>query len=111
MADYAGTTQHDEPTYDYYADVYDGQLTEEAFNGQLTNAVAKVDAAIWPNEVTDATLDKYRRCICAVVDALDDPAVSRESAGRISVEYAEPRTVAKLIREHLMGTGLLYAGL
>lgn len=89
----------------------DGTLTESAFNEFVYAATAKVDAAIWPNKVTTDTLEKYHRCIKAVLEAMNDPAILKESAGRISVEYAEPRLMATIIREHLSGTGLLYRGL
>lgn len=104
-------TEHDDPSFFYYSHTYGGSLSESAFNGQLKAAAAKVDAAIWPNQVTDATMEKYRTCVCAVVDALNDPAVVSEGAGSIRVQYAEPRTIASIIRDHLAGTGLLYRGI
>jgi histone H3/H4 len=111
VADYTGTTEVDEPTFVYYQDTWGGKLSEAVFADLKKKAAAKVDRAIWPNQVSDATMDAYRRAVCAVVDLLHDPEVVRESAGKTTVEYADVQTVDKTIREYLTGTGLLYAGL
>jgi len=88
-----------------------GRLPAARFDELLPHAIAEVDAAIWPNAVTDATALAWVRAVCAVADVLDEPAVTSEHVGNASVTYADPRTIAAVIRQHLTGTGLLYRGI
>lgn len=97
------------PSYATYV-ANGGTLPEGSFNAALPAAVAAVDAAIWPNVVTDATTAAYQRAVCAVVDETDSPSVISEGVGRTSVTYSEAPTVGSVIRTHLTGTGLLYRG-
>ena len=96
----------DAPTYATYV-AAGGQLSEAAFLASLVSAQAAVDEAVWPNTVVEATQTAYELAICAVVDLIDTPAVSSESIGRASFTYADVPTIAKAIRRHLTGTGLL----
>lgn len=100
-----------DPTYGHYL-AFGHVLPEAVFEEHVRDAVAAVDTAVWPNAVTDATRDAYRRAVCAVVDALDDPALVSKHVGRTSFGYApgDVRTIDRIIREHLIGTGLLYRG-
>lgn len=100
-----------DPTYGHYL-TYGRKLPEAVFDAHIVDAIARVDAVIWPHEVSDSTREAYRRAVCAVVDALHDPAVVSEGSGRTSVAYAQSdvRTLARIIREHLSGTNLLYMG-
>jgi hypothetical protein len=104
--------------YAYYA-LHGGALSEDAFDAALPIATAAVDAAIWPNVVTDATTDAYRRAICAAIDADPDGmarAVASERVGGVSTTYVtaaglSAHPVGRAISKHLTGTGLLYRGL
>lgn len=69
-----------------------------------------MDSAVWPNAVTDALLADYQAAVCAVVDLVDTPPVTRESVGKTSIDYADVPTIASTIRRRLVGTGLLYRG-
>lgn len=98
------------PTYAAYV-AAGGRLPEARFSAALPGAAAAVDAAVWPNEVASGTLAAYQAAVCAVVDLVDSPPVTRENIGRASYEYADVPTVASTIRRHLTGTGLLYRGI
>lgn len=88
-----------------------GTLSEAQYLAALPEARAAVDAAIWPNVVTDTTLAKYNAAIYAAVDFIDSPPVRSERVGRTSYEYAAVETLDGAIRRHLTGTDLLYAGI
>lgn len=98
------------PTYAAYV-AAGGTLPEARFSSALPGAQAAVDAVIWPNEVTETTLSRYQAAVCAAVDLIDTPSVTRESVGRASYEYADAPTLGGVIRLHLAGTGLLYGGI
>jgi hypothetical protein len=98
------------PDYETYTDA-GGTFDAETFHAMLPAARAAVDAAIWPNTLAVRDFAAYERAVCAVVDLIDSPAVTRESVGRVSLEYADVPTVASTIRRHLTGTGLLYRGI
>lgn len=88
-----------------------GALSEADFTAVLPDALAAVDAAIWPNVVTDATQSAYEAAVFAAVDFIDSPPVRSEQVGRARYEYADVPTLDRVIRRHLSGTGLLYAGI
>lgn len=88
-----------------------GTLSEADFTAALPEARAAVDAAIWPNVVTDATQSAYEAAVFAAVDFIDSPPVKSEQVGRARYEYADVPTLDRVIRRHLSGTGLLYAGI
>lgn len=109
------------PDYIFYT-ANGGTLTEESFLAALPRATAAVDAFIWPNVVSTASLDAYKRAVCAVCDL--DPTeglVASESVGDAQVSYNSPNVLAmagisanpidRLIRPILTGTNLLYRGL
>lgn len=88
-----------------------GTLSEADFTAALPEARAAVDAAIWPNVVTDATQAKYQAAIYAAIDFIDSPPVKSEQVGRARYEYVDVPTLDRVIRRELVGTGLLYAGI
>ena len=88
-----------------------GTLPEARFTAALPGAQAAVDAAVWPNVVTDDTLSAYQTAVCAVVDLVDSPPVTGERVGKASFDYADVPTIASTIKQRLAGTGLLYSGI
>lgn len=88
-----------------------GALSEADFTAALPEARSAVDALIWPNVVTDATRAKYDAAVYAAVDFIDSPPVRSEQVGRARYEYVDVPTLDRVIRRHLTGTGLLYAGI
>ncbi len=100
----------DAPTYATFT-ANGGKLTEAQFDAALSRAMSTVNAAIWPNVVTEVTQAAYERAVCAVVPLIDSPAVTAERVGNVSLQYADVPTIATAIRAELTGTGLLYRGL
>jgi len=98
------------PTYATYV-ANGGRIAEGLFLAALPRASSLVNSAIWPNAVTPATQTAYERAVCAVVDLVDSPPVTREGVGRVTLEYAAPLTTGGAIAHHLVGTGLLYRGI
>jgi hypothetical protein len=88
-----------------------GAQSEGVFDQTLFQAMAIVDAAIWPNKVTGYSEDAYRSAVCAVVSELANPGVSRETVGKTTLEYADVPSIASAIRRHLLTSGLLYKGI
>ena len=107
---WTGTPLSGRPDYAAYV-AFGGQLAAGPFTAALPSAAAAVDAAIWPNVVTDASREAYRAAICAVVDLIDSPAVTSWRAGNASETYADAPTIDTAITRHLTGSGLLYRGL
>ena len=109
----------DAPTYASYVEA-GGQLAEGSFNAALPQATTLVDAAIWPNAVTETVLVSYQRAVSAVVDLVHngeaDALVASEGVGRAQTAYNSPNVlmmaglsahpVARAIRSHLTGTYL-----
>lgn len=88
-----------------------GTLSEAQFLAALPGARSAVDAVIWPNAVTDTTQSAYEAAVFAAVEFIDSPPVKSEQVGRARYEYADVPTLDRVIRRHLSGTGLLYAGI
>lgn len=59
------------PTYQYYTDVYKGQMKEEEFNAVLPRALAMVNYLVGCKEVNEFNCDGYRRAICSVTGVYD----------------------------------------
>lgn len=116
-----------EPTYQFYKDTYYGQASEVAFKASLRTAINKVNYIIYPNEVTDETLEAYQIAICAAVDvdiahggsggvgentgsmSVGSFSISSGSSGGALTEYENE--IRRAIEEPLVGTGLLFMGL
>lgn len=107
------------PTFGYYTQ-HGGQRLKAEFDERLPGAIAAVDAAIWPNTVTDATTEVYHHAICAAIDA-DEDGLLAEQHGKTQYSYASANVlgmaglsthpIGRAILKHLTGTGLLYRGL
>ncbi|MHB1323988.1 MAG: head-tail connector protein [Coriobacteriia bacterium] len=108
-----------DPSFAFYTE-HGGINSEAEFTRLLSGATAAVDAAIWPNVVTDATRDAYLRAICAAIDA-DPDGLLAESHGKTQYSYASANVqgmaglsahpIGRAIVKHLTGTGLLYRGI
>ncbi len=111
----AGITADITPDYAYYTDEYHGTMDEVSFMGALSDAVAEVGYALWPQADLTTHGDKVKHAICGVADAIANPEKRRRSysAGKVREEYSDAGfslTAEAAIRRYLAGTGVLKYG-
>lgn len=101
---------------EYSGALYRGKLGEDAFNGALPSARARL-VALTGADVPSEHEEAWKGALCAVVDrcgGVDEPGVVSETVGSTSVSYDESRygaTDLDAVEPWLVGTGLLYRGL
>ena len=106
-------------TYQFYAEVYGGGLSEAAFGLSLQAASRHVRWLVGGTEPTDDELEAYQRAVCAAVDAFaefGEGQVGGFALGDFKVTHYEDEgttgeelaTSAAL--KELVGTSLAFSG-
>lgn len=103
-----------EPTYEWYRAEYLGGregIGEGRFSSALPQARARVRqrlALFDVDALEEPELTRYRRAVCAAVEAVDSPAVTSYSAGKASETFADAEAmgVASAIERELAGSRL-----
>jgi len=85
-------------------------MREDRFDLFLARATSEVDNWV-TQEVTALTTDAYMKCICEVLEVIENPEVLNESAEGVSVTYAQVRLISDVVKRRLGRTGLIYQGI
>lgn len=107
-------------TYDYYSTTYGGSaVSSSEFTLFELKARTRIDALTFGRLKKLETIDDtVKNAVCAVIDLFKNdithPAVSSESAGKVSYTYVKPKSlnekISNALKEYLWDTGYLYRG-
>lgn len=104
-----------EPDYQFYTDKYHGTMDEVTFMAALSDALAEVSYAVWPEADLGPYEQRVKMAVCAVADAIGNLEKRRTSytASKVSESYGDAGfslTAEAGIRRWLAGTGILKWG-